>query len=59
MNPFATYTKSVDVLTNEGWRTFESVKDAAAFIGCAHGTLSAKLIHDLPCKGFEVRYHQN
>lgn len=59
MNPFTTYIKAVDVLTDKGWITFESVKDAAAFIGCAHGTLSAKLIHDLPCKGFEVRYHQN
>ena len=58
MNPFVTYIKSVDVLTKDGWRTFESIKDAASFIGCAHGTLSAKLIRDLPCKGYQVRYHE-
>ena len=52
-----TYTKPVDVLTDKGWRPFKSVKDAAEFIGCAHGTLSAKLIRDLPCKGYQVRYH--
>lgn len=57
MSPFATYVKPVDVLTDKGWKTFESIKGAAAFIGCAHGTLSAKLIRDLPCKGFQVRYH--
>lgn len=53
-----TYTKPVDVLTDKGWRMFKSVKDAAEFIGCAHSTLSAKLIRDLPCKGFQVRYHE-
>ena len=57
MNPFQTYIKPVDILTENGWKTFESIKDAAAYIGCAHGTLSAKLIRDLPCKGFQVRYH--
>jgi len=59
MSPFATYIKAVDVLTDKGWKTFESIKDAAAYIGCAHGTLSAKLIRDLPCKGYQVRYHEN
>ena len=59
MSPFVTYIKAVDVLTKDGWRTFESIKDAAAYIGCAHGTLSAKLIRDLPCKGYQVRYHEN
>ena len=58
MSPFATYIKAVDVLTKDGWRTFESIKDAASYIGCAHGTLSAKLIRDLPCKGYQVRYHE-
>ena len=58
MNPFATYTKAVDVLTDNGWKTFESIKEAADYIGCAHGTLSAKLIRDLPCKGYQVRYHE-
>ena len=58
MSPFATYIKAVDVLTKDGWRTFESIKDAATYIGCAHGTLSAKLIRDLPCKGYQVRYHE-
>jgi hypothetical protein len=54
-----TYTKPVDVLTDNGWKTFESLKDAASFIGCAPSSLSAKLIRDLPCKGFQVRHHQN
>lgn len=54
-----TYTKPIDVLTDKGWRFFKSVKDAAEFIGCAQGTLSAKLIRDLPCKGYQVRYHEN
>lgn len=58
MSPLATYIKSVDVLTKDGWRIFESIKEAAAFIGVAHGTLSAKLIRDLPCKGYQVRYHE-
>ena len=58
MNALATYTKAVDVLTTKGWRTFDSIKDAASYIGCAHGTLSAKLIRDLPCKGYQVRYHE-
>ena len=58
MSPFVTYIKAVDVLTDKGWKTFESIKDAADFIGCAHGTLSAKLIRDLPCKGYQVRYHE-
>lgn len=58
MNPFATYIKAVDVLTKDGWKTFESIKDAAAYLGVAHGTLSAKLIRDLPCKGHQVRYHE-
>lgn len=59
MNAFATYIKAVDVLTDKGWKTFESIKDAAEFIGCAHSTLFVKLIRDLPCKGFQVRYHEN
>lgn len=59
MSPFTTYIKAVDVLTKDGWRTFESIKEAANYIGCAHGTLSAKLIRDLPCKGYQVRYHEN
>ena len=59
MSPFTTYIKAVDVLTDKGWKTFESIKDAAAYIGCAHGTLSAKLIRDLPCHGYQVRYHEN
>lgn len=58
MSPFATYIKAVDVLTDKGWRTFESIKDAANYIGCAHSTLPAKLIRDLPCKGYQVRYHE-
>lgn len=57
MNIFATNPKKVDVLTKNGWKTFDLIKDAAEYIGCAHSTLSAKLIRDLPCKGYQVRYH--
>lgn len=57
MSPFATNTRKVDVLTENGWRTFQSVTDAAKYIGVATCTLSTKLIKDLPCRGFSVRYH--
>lgn len=57
MSPFATNTRKVDVLTENGWQTFQSVTDAAKYIGVAACTLSTKLIKDLPCRGFSVRYH--
>ena len=59
MNPFATYTKAVDVLTDKGWMAFESIKDAAAFIGCSRSFLSVSLRKDTPCHGFQVRNHEN
>jgi hypothetical protein len=59
MNIFATNPKKVDVLTKNGWKTFDLLKDAAEYIGCAPSMLSAKLIRDLPCKGYQVRYHEN
>ena len=57
MSPFATNTRKVDVLTENGWQTFQSVTDAAKYIGVAACTLSTKLIKDLPCGGYSVRYH--
>lgn len=57
MSPFATNTRKVDVLTENDWQTFQSVADAAKYIGVAPCTLSTKLIKDLPCRGFSVRYH--
>lgn len=58
MNPFATNSREVDVLTENGWQTFQSVTEAAKYIGVAVCTLSTKLIKDLPCRGYSVRYHE-
>lgn len=57
MGMFATNARQIDVLTENGWQTFQSVADAAKYIGVAPCTLSTKLIKDLPCRGFSVRYH--
>jgi hypothetical protein len=59
MSPFATNTRKVNVLTENGWQTFQSVTDAAKYIGVAPCTLSTKLIKDLPCRDFSVRYHDH
>lgn len=59
MNALATYTKAVDVLTTKGWRTFDSIKDAAAFIGCSRSFLSVSLRKDITCKGYQVRTHKD
>lgn len=32
MSPFATNTVKVDVLTQSGWKTFDTIKEAAAHI---------------------------
>lgn len=57
MNLFITNSREVDVLTENGWQTFQTVTDAAKYIGVAACTLSTKPIKDLPCRGFSVRYH--
>lgn len=55
----ATYTKPVDVMTDKGWRTFDSIKAAAEFIGVSQFKLSRALFHDLPtCAGRQIRLHQ-
>lgn len=55
----AYYMKSVDVMTEEGWRTFESIKEAAEFIGVSQYKLSRALFHDDPtCGGRQIRLHQ-
>ena len=59
MGKFATYSKAVDVLTSKGWQTFESIKAAAAFIGCSHSFLSVSLRKDIQCRGYQIRHHLN
>lgn len=55
----AYYMKSVDVMTEEGWRTFESIKEAAEFIGVSQYKLSRALFHDdSTCGGRQIRLHQ-
>ena len=59
MTSRAYYTKPVDVLTDEGWRTLDSIKEAAEFIGVSAYTLSSALFHDEPiCGGRQIRLHQ-
>lgn len=59
MSSGATYHKPVDVMTDEGWHTFDSIKAAAEFIGVSQFKLSRALFHDLPtCAGQQIRLHQ-
>lgn len=55
----AYYSKPVDVMTDEGWRTFDSIKEASEFIGVPSCRLSRALFHDDPtCGGRQIRLHQ-
>lgn len=55
----AYYSKPVDVMTDKGWRTFDSIKEAAEFIRVSQFKLSRALFHDLPtCAGRQIRLHQ-
>ena len=59
MSSGATYHKPVDVMTDEGWRTFDSIKEAADFLGVPHCRLSRAIFHDDPtCGGRMIRRHQ-
>lgn len=51
--------KPVDVMTDEGWRTFDTMTEAAEFIGVLPYRLSRALFHDDPtCGGRQIRLHQ-
>jgi len=55
----AYYMKPVDVMTDEGWRTFDSIKAAAEFMGVSQYKLSRALFHDLTtCGGRQIRPHE-
>ena len=58
MSPVATNTVKVDVLTQSGWKTFDTIKEAAAHIGVSHSCLTVALRKEKPCKGFTVRHHE-
>ena len=58
MNPHTTYAVQVDVLTQTGWQTFETIKEAAVYIGVTPSTLTVALRKEKPCKGFHVRRNE-
>lgn len=51
--------KPVDVMTDKGWRTFDSAKEAAEYLCVSAYMLSRALFHDDPiCGGRQIRLHQ-
>lgn len=55
----AYYRKPVDVMTDEGWLTFDTMSEAAEFIGVLPYRLSRALFHDDPtCGGRQIRLHK-
>ena len=58
MNPYTTFAKPVDVLTNQGWKPFDTIKEASVFIGCSNTHLTVCLRKDKPCNGYQVRLHE-
>ena len=49
--------KKVDILFTTGWKTFDSVSEAAKSIGINYKTFYSNLTHGKPCNGHQVRYH--
>lgn len=50
--------RKVDVKVDQEWYTFNSVNEAAKFIGCAHNNLSTALQAGKDTyRGHEIRYH--
>ena len=50
---------SIDIKTQQGWIAFDSIKDAAEYLGVSHSFLSVCLRKDKPCLGFALRPHQD
>lgn len=51
-----TNSKAVEVLLENGWKTFGSVSQAAAAIGTRLNHLSHALLNNKTCNGYQVRY---
>lgn len=51
-----TNSKAVEVLLENGWKTFGSVSQAAAAIGSRLNHLSHALLNNKTCNGYQVRY---
>lgn len=51
--------KSVQVLFENGWKTFKSVSQAAEAIGTKLNHLSHAMLNGKTCNGHEVRYANN
>lgn len=48
--------KKVEILFTTGWKTFDSVSEAAKAIGVNYKTFYHNLTHGKPCNGHQVRY---